>query len=243
MMTHQYTLSGLTCANCVAKVKSELLKLPEVLSAEITQEKAVITMDRHIPLADLQKAIGENGKYKIAEDQHDSSHHAMKQEAAASWLKTYKPLLIIAAFITGVSCIASIGTNGLNLMLWMNYFMAGFFIVFSFFKLLDLRGFVDSYAMYDLLAKKVKAYGYIYPFIELALGIFFLTGFNPLVTNTATIAIMGFSSIGVIQSVLDKKTIQCACLGVVFNIPMSTVTIIEDLLMVVMAATMLGIYY
>lgn len=50
---------------------------------------------------------------------------------------------------------------------------------------------------------------------------------------------MGFSSIGVIQSVLNKKTIQCACLGAVFNLPMSTVTIVEDLLMVVMAGIML----
>ena len=50
---------------------------------------------------------------------------------------------------------------------------------------------------------------------------------------------MGFSSIGVIQSVVDKKKIKCACLGAVFNVPMTTVTIIEDLLMVVMAVFML----
>ena len=117
----------------------------------------------------------------------------------------------------------------------MNYFMAGFFIVFSFFKLLDLKGFADSYSMYDIVAKKIKLYGLIYPFIELALGIAYLIAFNPIVTNTATIIVMGVSSIGVIQSVLKKQKIQCACLGAVFNLPMSTVTIIEDLLMIAMA--------
>jgi hypothetical protein len=50
---------------------------------------------------------------------------------------------------------------------------------------------------------------------------------------------MGFSSIGVIKSVIDKKQIRCACLGAVFNLPMSTVTIIEDLLMVAMSTLML----
>jgi hypothetical protein len=50
---------------------------------------------------------------------------------------------------------------------------------------------------------------------------------------------MSFSSIGVIQSVLDKRKIRCACLGAVFNLPMSTITIIENLTMVVMACVML----
>jgi cation transport ATPase len=236
MMTHQYKLSGLTCSSCVAKVKSELLRLPDVLSADVTQDKAVISMDRHIPLAQLQQAIGENGRYKITEDETDHSYHAMAGQEAQSWLKTYKPLLLIAAFITGISYFAAKTATGINGMLWMQYFMAGFFLVFSFFKFLDLKGFAESYAMYDLLAKKVRSYGYGYPFIELTLGILFLAGFNPPATNAATIVIMGFSSIGVIQSVLDKKKIHCACLGAVFNLPMSTVTIAEDLLMVAMAA-------
>ncbi len=91
--------------------------------------------------------------------------------------------------------------------------------------------------MYDLLAMKVPAYGYVYPFIELELGLLYLMGFNPFITNWITVIVMGFSSIGVIQSVLNKQKIRCACLGAVFNLPMSTVTIIEDLVMVAMAGT------
>jgi hypothetical protein len=120
--------------------------------------------------------------------------------------------------------------------------MAGFFLVFSFFKFLDLKGFATSYAMYDVVAKKIPVYGFIYPFLELGLGIAYLINFDPVITNWATIIIMAISSMGVIQSVLNKKKIQCACLGAVFNLPMSTVTIIEDLLMVGMAVAMLWIY-
>jgi len=78
----------------------------------------------------------------------------------------------------------------------MRYFMAGFFIVFSFFKFLDLKGFAESYSMYDILAMKVNTYGFIYPFIELSLGIAYLTNFKPTYTNAVTIAVMGLSSIG-----------------------------------------------
>ena len=92
--------------------------------------------------------------------------------------------------------------------MWMRYFMAGFFIVFSFFKFLNLAGFAESYAMYDVLAKRVQAYGLVYPFLELFLGAAYLTNFEPTITYIATIFLMSFSSIGVIQSVLDKRKIR-----------------------------------
>jgi len=50
---------------------------------------------------------------------------------------------------------------------------------------------------------------------------------------------MSLSIIGVLQSVLNKRRIQCACLGATFNLPMSTVTIIEDGLMIAMSAGMI----
>ena len=242
-MTHAYTVAGITCEGCVANVKSKLLMHPDISAANVTLEdqKAVITMQKHLSVAELQKAIGQDSKYKISEDAFDHSHHAMRSEETKSWLATYKPLLIIFAFIFGVSFISSFHLGQLHVMMFMNYFMAGFFLVFSFFKLLDINGFASSYAMYDVLARKAPVYGYIYPFIELALGISYLINFQPFVTNMTTIAIMGFSSIGVIQSVLNKQKIRCACLGAVFNLPMSTVTIIEDLLMVAMAIAMLTI--
>ena len=121
----------------------------------------------------------------------------------------------------------------------MNHFMAGFFLIFSFFKLLNLKGFAESYAMYDIVAKKWNGWGYIYAFTELALGFFFLTGFNPMLTNSVTFGVMTLSIIGVLQAVFNKQKIKCACLGDVFNLPMSTITIIEDLLMIGMSAVML----
>ena len=121
----------------------------------------------------------------------------------------------------------------------MNKFMAGFFIAFSFFKLLNLKAFADSYSMYDIIAEKIKIWGYIYAFLELVLGILYVINFNPILLNTFTALLMSVSLIGVLKSVLNKKKIQCACLGTVFNLPMSTLTIVEDSLMIVMSLAML----
>lgn len=121
----------------------------------------------------------------------------------------------------------------------MQVFMAGFFLVFSFFKMLNLVAFAESYAMYDVIARKFNAWGYIYAFIELGLGLAFLLNFQLVITNWITLIVMSVSIIGVLQSVLNKRKIQCACLGAVFNLPMSTVTIIEDALMIGMSAAML----
>lgn len=233
-MTHTYKITGMTCGSCEAKVKAALLTLPDVTNIEVTRTSATITMEKHIALSELQKAIGAKGNYTILADQHSEV-----AEQTKSWFATYKPLLLIFAFITGISIITSRTGNEIHWMKFMNYFMAGFFLTFSFFKLLDVKGFAETYSMYDIIAKRIKAYGFVYPFIELALGIAFLTGFNPFVTNITTLVVMSISISGVLQSVLNKRQIQCACLGAVFNLPMSTVTIIEDALMIVMSATML----
>ena len=240
-MTHSYTVAGITCNGCVAKVKNKLLMHPDVLAAEVTLEdqKAIITMQKHLTLNELQETIGADTKYRISADTSNHSHHVTKSGDEKSWIATYKPLLIIFAFIMGVAFLSSFHSGQLHGMMFMNYFMAGFFLVFSFFKMLDIKGFASSYSMYDLLAKKSPAYGHVYPFIELTLGVAYLVNLDPLITNMTTVVVMGFSSLGVIQSVIKKQKIQCACLGAVFNLPMSTVTIIEDLLMVAMATSML----
>jgi copper chaperone CopZ len=233
-MTHTYKVTGMTCGSCEAKVKSSLLMLPNVTEVEVSKDNqtATISMDKHISLSTFQNALDK--KYSITAMEHNEA-----AEQAKNWFTTYKPILLIFGYITTIAIIAATHQNTFHWMQAMNVFMAGFFITFSFFKMLDLKGFAESYSMYDIVAKKVKAYGFMYAFIELGLGIAYATNFQPLVTNVVTLIVMTVSIIGVLQSVLNKRKIQCACLGAVFNLPMSTVTIIEDALMIAMSAIML----
>lgn len=235
-MTHNYTIEGMTCGSCEAKVKSALLSMPHVLSAEVSKETktATVEMEKHIAISEFQKALGgEQGKYRIM-----ANHQIETAEQSKSWINTYKPILLIFGYILVITLLIEYTNHGFIWMRWMNHFMAGFFLVFSFFKLLNLRGFAESYSMYDIVARKWNGWGYGYAFAELVLGLLFLTGFFPLFTNGVTFVLMTISLAGVLQSVFNKRKIQCACLGTVFNLPMSTVTIIEDALMIAMSAVM-----
>jgi copper chaperone CopZ len=242
-MTHTYQVSNITCGGCIAKVTGLLEKLPNVTAVSVNLEgQAQITMSSHIITADLQAALVDYPKYQLSEK---SVVMPLKPALVAEddevrgFFETYKPILLILGYILLVTMAVQFNSPSFDWMQWMQHFMAGFFLIFSFFKLLNLKGFAESYAMYDVLAKKIPTWGYVYAFVELGLGIAYLVGYNPLITNAVTIVVMSISIVGVLQSVLNKKKIQCACLGTVFNLPMSTVTIIEDALMIAMSGAML----
>jgi copper chaperone CopZ len=233
-MIHTYQLNGMTCTSCEEKVKEALQKVDNVTNVAVSKDNntATVTMNKHVALAKLQNAL--DTKYQISD-----IHRNETIEEEKSWFITYKPILLIFFYISLITLLIQFTNHHFDYMQAMTHFMAGFFLVFSFFKMLNLKGFAESYQMYDVLAKKIPAWGYIYAFIELGLGIAYLLNFNPLFTNTVTFIVMTISIAGVLQSVLNKKKIQCACLGAVFNLPMSTVTIIEDGLMILMSLIML----
>ena len=233
-MQSTYIIEGMTCQGCVAKVKKSLEELQEITSADIQlqSKKAQLNLLKPVSLNRLQTALG---KYHIQEVEETTSIEQLPDKS----ITTYRPLLLIVAFIIGVTLLVQYPFDQFSGMLWMRHFMAAFFIVFAFFKFLDLKGFAQSFKMYDILAARSTTWAYLYPFVELSLGILYLINVAPILTNWLTIIILGIGSVGVIQSNLNKKQIKCACLGTVFNLPMSTVTIVEDLSMVLMAAVML----
>jgi copper chaperone CopZ len=241
MSISKYAVSGMTCGGCVGRVKATLSKYAESVEVSLQPPQALLTNPR-IALDALNDALSKVGHYTLSETESLQPASVNKTNGIVdnpSWLATYKPLLLIFSYILLVALAVEYTQGDFELHRFMPNFMAGFFLVFSFFKLLNLQGFADSYAMYDLLAMRFKPYGYLYAFIELGLGIAYLLAWQPTLTNWLTLIVMAFSSLGVIRAVANKQKIRCACLGAVFNLPMSTVTIIEDLLMALMALWML----
>jgi copper chaperone CopZ len=241
MSSITYPLTGLHCNACVGRVTKALSPLAEEVQVSLAPQQVLIKNSR-VSMDELQAAVRAAGKY-VLNAPEQVVLPALSGAPEKSWLQTYQPLLLISGFVLASSVLVQIG-QGHDVM-WhetMRYFMAGFFLVFSFFKLLDIRAFANAYAGYDLLAAKLHGWGLVYPFVELALGLAYLANWNPVFTHIATLVVMGFSAIGVIRAVLSKTKIQCACLGTVFQLPMSTVTIVEDVGMVLMAAMMLLVH-
>lgn len=237
-MKHSYNITGMTCMGCVASVQEKLLRVDGVKNVAIDLDKgeAELFMEKHIPLNILKSTLTE--KYSISEKGNHASEMVTSSVEEKTKLQQLKPLLLIFLYLFTAAFLLNFKDWNLNSA--MLDFMGLFYIVFSFFKLLDLKGFPESFRMYDPLAKTLPAYGWIYPFIELALGLMFLMRFEIPIALITTIIILGITTIGVVKTLLDKKSIQCACLGTALKLPMTEATFIENSIMLVMAITMLS---
>ena len=243
-MKQTINISGMTCEACEYKIQHVFSQIPSVKSVIAKHSDNSVTMesDENVSKETILEVLKPHSKYGLI------SNFELKNDESEtqSWTNQYYPLFLIAGFITMVSFLTAFHFGIYEMMhfelrMFLHNFMTGFFLVFSFFKLLDVKAFAESFRMYDLLVTKVPVYGKIYPFIELTLGILCLIHFQEKYVYIADIIIMGFGALGVIQSVVDKRKIRCACLGSVFNLPMSTVTIIENSLMVLIGIILLNL--
>ncbi|WP_350293020.1 MauE/DoxX family redox-associated membrane protein [uncultured Croceitalea sp.] len=248
-MRNSYKIKGMTCQGCVASVKEKLLTVDGVKEVVISLEKgeAEIEMKDTISVSTFKNALPEKYAIEVKEESKVDSNLSFDKLSATkenkkmvgkkTKLQQLKPLLLIFAYLFSAAFL-------LNYSDWstreaMLDFMGLFYIVFSFFKFLDLKGFPQSFRMYDPLAKTVPFYGWIYPFIELALGLLFLMRFEIVLALVVTIVILGITTFGVVKTLLDKKSIRCACLGTALQLPMTEATFIENSIMLLMAITML----
>lgn len=237
-LTYTFKIEGMTCGNCVEKITDTLMKnIKGATSVKVSlRDKTVdITANREIMLREVRFAIADLPKYKA--DFYDDVEltTALPQPEEKSFFQTYKPLFTVFAYILLFSTAFQISRGSFSAHHFMNHLMAGFFIGLSFFKFLDLKSFATAFANYDPLAKKWKTYGAVYPFIELALGFLFIADKFLLVANILTILVLSITTIGVYQKLKSKTQFQCACLGAGFNLPLSNITIFENLAMVAMA--------
>jgi hypothetical protein len=147
----------------------------------------------------------------------------------------YWPLfcLLVIATLAATALYWNIGMG------WMHYFMGFFLCQFAMLKLFRPKGFADGFQMYDLIGSRVRLYAYIYPLIELGLGLGYLSFFAPFWIYWITVIVLGIGAIGVILALIKGLNIRCVCMGTVLDVPLSTVTLIEDLVMVAMAGILL----
>jgi len=236
-MKHTYNITGMTCSGCVANISNDLIRIEGVTKVDINLEKgeAEIESDRHILMGILQAAISDKYGIRLKKEVIKPNNIDLNNEK--SKLRQLRPLFLIFLYLFSTVFL-------LNIRDWsateaMLDFMGLFYIVFSFFKFLDLKGFPESFRMYDPLAKVFPFYGWAYPFLELGLGLMFLMRYQITIALVVTIVVLGLTTLGVTKTLLDKKQIRCACLGTSLKLPMTEATFIENAIMLIMAIVML----
>lgn len=220
-------IEGMTCQGCASSVEEAIAQLPAVESVSANPKTGVVAVLQQSPVRPDEIKAVLPPKYALVD--HPST--------APSKAKQLFPLGLIFVFLIG-------GTTIMHFPIFETQavlpdFMGLFFVVFSFFKFLDLKGFQDSFRRYDPFAKSLPFYGWVYPFVELALGVLFLMRLEVQLALWLTLGILSITTLGVVKVLLSKQQIQCACLGSVLNLPMTEATLTENTVMIGMAGWML----
>ena len=242
--SNKYHIEGIKCKSCEAKVINILKQYDNnatLLSKNVAQISPNATLDV------INTALQTIGVYRISQQQQSQFTNIIQQ------IIKFTPLIQVITLITILTILLQMylpipsSTSSI-----MTDFMGIFFIIFSLFKLINIKQFVISFQNYDYLSQKFKYYALLYPFIELIIGIIYLlyrdsakiTVKFPLhFVNTLTAIIMSISSINIYNIVyVEKRNIQCACLGGNTQLPMTYISILENAVMAVMAIYNLFIF-
>ncbi|MGJ8724450.1 MAG: MauE/DoxX family redox-associated membrane protein [Roseibacillus sp.] len=151
----------------------------------------------------------------------------------------YIPLIVLIALAILAAAAKQVHYGAWDGKMAMHDFMGLFLLSFSMLKLFDLSGFADGFQKYDLLAGRSRPYALLYPFLELVLALGYLSHWQPQLVYLATIILMTFGAVGIFRALAKGLDLKCACMGSSLNVPLSTVAVIEDVGMAVMALAML----
>jgi copper chaperone CopZ len=219
------------CANCSRKVESVLSSIPGVIEARVTlPHRGVVTSHTQIPLAVLEEAVRSAGAYDVA----------LGRTSFIGTLRPFAPLgFMFLLVIVWAAMVSYFFPSHHAQHDFMRHFMGGFFLLFGMLKMIDLKMFARMYQEYDVVAKRIPWWGYLYPFVEVGLGILYTLNMFPVGTNGVTAVLMSVGVIGIVQKLRRGGDVQCACLGSAFTVPLTWVTVAENVLMVVMALSML----
>src|SRR6056300_447529 len=199
-------ISGMTCEGCKSSVEDKLGSLDGVdnVKVDLARGQAVIYSKNPVSLSLIKETLPPKYILINEEDFNLDTHGDLA--IRESKIKQLKPLFIILVYIFIASILLNYKNwNSSNAML---DFMGLFYIIFSFFKILDIKGFSMSFRMYDPLAKQAPIYGYIYPFIEVLLGMMFLIRFEVNIALILTVIVLGITTIGVTQTLINKRSIK-----------------------------------
>ncbi len=149
-------------------------------------------------------------------------------------LHIYTPLILLVL----LSTLGGVFTTFLTTKTISDFLMSsmGYFItVIGLLKIVDIKTFSEMFKQYDPLAKFVPVYASLYPLIETTLGMLILMRLFMVQAHLAVICIYSITTIGILISMRNKRKLDCGCLGGGAKLPLSKVTVVENVAMIAMA--------
>jgi copper chaperone CopZ len=233
----EFNISGMSCESCVKKI-SEVLSNEKNISAlavSLSTPNIRFSSPNEFDTAAIDQVLAPLKKYRARViDAPISTGKGLVKPLTLYW-----PLILLFLLSAGLPAL-NVLKNDLGLDRWMYDFMGITLVALSYFKLLDLPKFADGFSTYDPIASRFHGYGYVYPFLELFSGIAFLMAFSIQAVSVLVILFLSMTTYGVIRALVEKRSFQCACMGTVFKLPLTKITIIENTVMIAMAVMMLA---
>ena len=245
-----YYLLGVRCQQCVTGLQQYLITVVSPLTEAhfqfIQSHQALqVSFPANYSQTQLQHLVTEYGDYTVTTvlPTETTTETVATTQPTPGWLNylgELAPLWLIITYLT-VAALLYGKSHHYSWMSTMQIWMGLFYLVFSFFKLLNLRGFVKGFQRYDWLAIWVPVYAYLYPALEIILGMAYLYQYRLHLANIVTVAVFTENLLGVGWAQYQGKQLECACLGSVLQLPLGTVTLLEDLTMIAMGV--IGLCY
>lgn len=202
----------------------------------LTKEKAERFKEAHNVKTTPQTFINEKhiGGFDDLVEYFDK--FSLKQEG-----ETYQPIIAIFSITFLMSLAFSFLLFKTIIPLFtLEFFVAISMCVLALLKIRDLYSFSNNFITYDIIGMRVIKYSYIYPFLELIVGLGMIARvFIPAIA-IISISIGLIGSISVIKAVyIEKRDLKCACVGGDSNVPLGFVSLSENLMMFFMGIWML----
>jgi hypothetical protein len=243
-MDKTFTIDGMRDSGCVARITRSLSGFADKVQVTLEPPRAVLRgVHADASLEVMQIALAGAGRYTMAPALPVFAANVTADtgtDERAGWLAVHKPLLLIFAFLVGVTWLVHTSAPARPWREWAMDFLAGYFLVLSFCKLLNLGGFVPAFQGYDLIGARLRLYALAFPFIELALGVAFLMRWQLPITLWTTLGLLLVSALGVAVALRKRRLVESASLGTVFKLPLSTLTLVETLGIAAICALMLS---
>jgi glutaredoxin len=172
---------------------------------------------------------------------YDDLHRHFGKRVAETGAASYRLVIAVFGMTAKMAMAASFAVSGQLLTVRAAEWFVGFSMcVLALLKLQNFEKFSTMFLNYDLLAKRWVPYSYIYPFAEGLAGLLMLAGVLMWLSIPVALFVGTIGAVSVFKAVyIDKRELNCACVGGDSNVPLGFISFTENVMMVAIAMGMM----